>query len=501
MVLTTGVPRAVVVARQRCPGVSQSESSVVVVALESIGRAPPRSRPAAFQELSAAGVTIAIATGRSTRALYDHVARLDLKRELPIVCFNGAVGVRCAPPRERAPQQHEQLFSVPLPRAATDAVLAFAAARGLLVQYYVRFDETMPSNSELKLDPQPDRTLPPATWPATYRPSCELRCMIEYRRSASPLSTVGGFRRHVREACTSSHRGRWPYRGVFSSSSSARTARGRSSPRTRTTPCEVRDTIYVAFADDSHREFARRYAALTGASHTALDGDYAEALARAPPSKLLVMCDDVDAVKAELVAALPRGAAHCVRGSPPFFVEVTRRVGGGTVAGGARVVSATPSGVYYNRRSFSLSSSRRPNRLLSHSATPPLVTAAGPSAPRGGAVACGRVVVWSSCRRCCGGEVLHPDVNKGAGLARLCAALDVPPARVVAFGDGDNDLEFLATAGLGLAMANARENVKAAADGVTARSNDDDGVAFELARLQREGLLPAATTTTAGMAL
>ena len=92
-------------------------------------------------------------------------------------------------------------------------------------------------------------------------------------------------------------------------------------------------------------------------------------------------------------------------------------------------------------------------------------------------------------------------MNKGAGLARLCAALDVPPARVVAFGDGDNDLEFLATAGLGLAMANARENVKAAADGVTARSNDDDGVAFELARLQREGLLPAATTTTAGMAL
>ena len=53
-------------------------------------------------------------------------------------------------------------------------------------------------------------------------------------------------------------------------------------------------------------------------------------------------------------------------------------------------------------------------------------------------------------------EVLHPSVSKGDGLRRLWLCLDVPTEVVVAFGDGDNDIEFLQTAGLGVAMANAR---------------------------------------------
>ena len=56
-------------------------------------------------------------------------------------------------------------------------------------------------------------------------------------------------------------------------------------------------------------------------------------------------------------------------------------------------------------------------------------------------------------------------------------------------GDGDNDIEFLQEAGLGLAMANARQVLKDVADGVTERSNDQDGVAHELERLVAEGLL------------
>ena len=86
-------------------------------------------------------------------------------------------------------------------------------------------------------------------------------------------------------------------------------------------------------------------------------------------------------------------------------------------------------------------------------------------------------------------EVLHGDVSKGAGLVQLCASLGVPATEVVAFGDGDNDIEFLQEAGLGLAMANARQVLKDVADGVTERSNDQDGVAHELERLVAEGLL------------
>jgi hypothetical protein len=84
-------------------------------------------------------------------------------------------------------------------------------------------------------------------------------------------------------------------------------------------------------------------------------------------------------------------------------------------------------------------------------------------------------------------ECLHPAVNKGEGLRRLCTALGIEPSQVVAFGDGDNDLEFIQLAGMGIAMANARQVLKDAADAVTDYSNDEDGVALAVRKLMREG--------------
>jgi hydroxymethylpyrimidine pyrophosphatase-like HAD family hydrolase len=68
-------------------------------------------------------------------------------------------------------------------------------------------------------------------------------------------------------------------------------------------------------------------------------------------------------------------------------------------------------------------------------------------------------------------EILHPDVHKGAGLCRLCEALRVPLGAVVAFGDGDNDVEFVQAAGLGYAMANARPTLKAGACGAVSSAH------------------------------
>jgi hydroxymethylpyrimidine pyrophosphatase-like HAD family hydrolase len=50
---------------------------------------------------------------------------------------------------------------------------------------------------------------------------------------------------------------------------------------------------------------------------------------------------------------------------------------------------------------------------------------------------------------------------------------------VIAFGDGDGDIEMLSQCGLGVAMANASEAVKSAAHWITT-SNDEDGVAVAL---------------------
>ncbi len=55
-------------------------------------------------------------------------------------------------------------------------------------------------------------------------------------------------------------------------------------------------------------------------------------------------------------------------------------------------------------------------------------------------------------------------VNKGSGLERLCGLLGVPMAECIAVGDADNDIEMLRAAGLGIAMGNAADHVKTAAD-------------------------------------
>ena len=64
-------------------------------------------------------------------------------------------------------------------------------------------------------------------------------------------------------------------------------------------------------------------------------------------------------------------------------------------------------------------------------------------------------------------------VSKGSGLLRLCDALRVPASACIAVGDADNDIPMIQAAGLGVAMGNAAENVRAAADRVVADCDHD----------------------------
>lgn len=70
-------------------------------------------------------------------------------------------------------------------------------------------------------------------------------------------------------------------------------------------------------------------------------------------------------------------------------------------------------------------------------------------------------------------------VNKGAALGRYCELTGIDLADTVAFGDNENDLGMLRQAGLGVAMGNALDSVKAVADLVTA-DHDSDGIALVL---------------------
>lgn len=72
-------------------------------------------------------------------------------------------------------------------------------------------------------------------------------------------------------------------------------------------------------------------------------------------------------------------------------------------------------------------------------------------------------------------------IHKGDGLLQLCEIVGCTPAEAVAVGDSLNDVEMIRTAGLGVAMGNAQEAVKAVADTVTLR-NGQAGVAEVIRR-------------------
>lgn len=79
-------------------------------------------------------------------------------------------------------------------------------------------------------------------------------------------------------------------------------------------------------------------------------------------------------------------------------------------------------------------------------------------------------------------EVIPKVINKGQGIRDICSVLGMDPAEVISFGDAANDIPMLQAAGMGVAMANAADSVKAAADMVT-DSNNDDGIATALEKL------------------
>lgn len=81
----------------------------------------------------------------------------------------------------------------------------------------------------------------------------------------------------------------------------------------------------------------------------------------------------------------------------------------------------------------------------------------------------------------CGGfhnwEFTRRGVTKGSGLRLLAEKLGVPMEETMACGDSGNDLPMIVDAALGVAMANASEEIKEAAEFITL-SNEESGVAY-----------------------
>jgi Cof subfamily protein (haloacid dehalogenase superfamily) len=79
-------------------------------------------------------------------------------------------------------------------------------------------------------------------------------------------------------------------------------------------------------------------------------------------------------------------------------------------------------------------------------------------------------------------EVFDPSVNKWEGIQHVARRHGIRPEQIIAIGDDVNDLHMIRNAGLGVAMGNAKPEVKAIAKRIIG-SNQDEGLAAFLEEL------------------
>ncbi|NHN30399.1 Cof-type HAD-IIB family hydrolase [Paenibacillus agricola] len=73
-------------------------------------------------------------------------------------------------------------------------------------------------------------------------------------------------------------------------------------------------------------------------------------------------------------------------------------------------------------------------------------------------------------------ELNPKGINKASGVRQVCEMFGFDMSQVIAMGDSLNDISMIREAGLGVAMGNAQDEVKALADVVTV-TNEEHGVA------------------------
>lgn len=81
-------------------------------------------------------------------------------------------------------------------------------------------------------------------------------------------------------------------------------------------------------------------------------------------------------------------------------------------------------------------------------------------------------------------EILPKGVSKGTALCKMAELLSVSMEKTIAVGDYNNDISMIKRAGLGFAVANAVDEVKAVADYITS-SNNEHAIAVIIDNLDR----------------
>jgi len=80
-------------------------------------------------------------------------------------------------------------------------------------------------------------------------------------------------------------------------------------------------------------------------------------------------------------------------------------------------------------------------------------------------------------------ELLNINGCKWCALKKYIDRLGIDANQVIAIGDDNNDIELIKNSGLGIAMKNATDELKKAADSISRFSNDESGVYYELSEI------------------
>jgi len=94
-------------------------------------------------------------------------------------------------------------------------------------------------------------------------------------------------------------------------------------------------------------------------------------------------------------------------------------------------------------------------------------------------------------------EVFDPAVNKWEGVLHVARRHGIKPEQIIAIGDDVNDLPMIRNAGLGVAMGNARPEVRQAAK-LVIKPNSEDGLAEFLEDIVRQHLVAPENPPPAG---
>jgi Cof subfamily protein (haloacid dehalogenase superfamily) len=86
-------------------------------------------------------------------------------------------------------------------------------------------------------------------------------------------------------------------------------------------------------------------------------------------------------------------------------------------------------------------------------------------------------------------QIVHAKVDKAHALKSVCDSYGISSEKVMAIGDAPNDVGMLKWSGLGVAVGNAFDEARRAAD-VIVPANDEDGVAHALKRYVLENKAP-----------